>query len=83
MKPGSSLEQSMVRPSTQCYIPGLKVIGRLRTGEDDFEGFHHIWAWRPSWSCDPDATKNFRSTLAIKAPHKNVALIGKGGSKNF
>ena len=18
-------------------------------------GFYHIWAWRPSWSCDPDA----------------------------
>ena len=19
------------------------------------KGFYHIWAWRPSWSCDPDA----------------------------
>ena len=19
-----------------------------------FEGFYHIWAWRPSWSCDLD-----------------------------
>ena len=18
------------------------------------KGFYHIWAWRPSWSCDPD-----------------------------
>ena len=22
--------------------------------EDDFEGFHHIWTWRLSWSCDLD-----------------------------
>ena len=19
-----------------------------------FKGFYHIWAWWPSWSCDPD-----------------------------
>ena len=23
------------------------------SGEVDlFQGFYHIWAWRPSWSCD-------------------------------
>ena len=22
------------------------------SGEEDFKGFYHIWAWRPSWSCD-------------------------------
>ena len=22
-------------------------------GEEDFKGFHHIRAWRPSWSCHP------------------------------
>ena len=25
------------------------------SGEEDFVGFYHIWAWQPSWSCDPDA----------------------------
>ena len=25
------------------------------SGEDFFNGFYHILAWRPSWSCDPDA----------------------------
>ena len=25
-----------------------------------FEVFYHIWAWQPSWSCDPDAA-NFGS----------------------
>ena len=24
------------------------------SGEEDFLSFHHIWAWRPSWSCDLD-----------------------------
>ena len=23
--------------------------------EEFLKGFYHIWAWRPSWSCDPDA----------------------------
>ena len=22
------------------------------SGTEDFEGFYHTWAWRPSWSCD-------------------------------
>ena len=22
------------------------------SGEEDFEGFYHIWAWLPSWSFD-------------------------------
>ena len=27
------------------------------SGEEDFlKGFYHIWAWRPFWSCDSDAT---------------------------
>ena len=21
---------------------------------EDFQGFYHIWAWQPSWSCDLD-----------------------------
>ena len=24
------------------------------SGEEEFKGFYHIWAWRPSWSCDQD-----------------------------
>ena len=24
------------------------------SGEEYFKGFYHIWAWRPSWSCDLD-----------------------------
>ena len=34
------------------------------------KGFYHIWAWRPSWSCDPDAAKKLSSLLPKEAPHK-------------
>ena len=30
------------------------------SGEEDFlKGFYHIWAWRPSWSCDQDHVNKF------------------------
>ena len=32
--------------------------------------FYHIWAWRPSWSCDPDFAIKFSSPLPRDAPHK-------------
>ena len=36
--------------------------GNLSTGSsEDFEGFYHIWAWRPSWSCDLDTTNKTSS----------------------
>ena len=47
------------------------------SGEDDFKGFHHIWAWRPSWSCDPDAANKLSFPLPMEAPHKILALIGQ------
>ena len=47
------------------------------SGEEDFEGFYHIWAWRPSWSCDPDAANKLSPPLRKEAPHKNLALIGR------
>ena len=40
------------------------------SGQDIFEGFYHIWAWRPSWSCDPDAANNLSFPLPKEAPHK-------------
>ena len=32
-------------------MPRFKIIGLLVI-EKIFEGFYHIWAWRPYWSCD-------------------------------
>ena len=41
------------------------------SGEEDFlKGFYHIWAWRPSWSCDLDFAIKLRSPLPMDAPHK-------------
>ena len=40
------------------------------SGEDFLSGFYHIWAWRPSWSCDLDFAINILSPLPMDAPHK-------------
>ena len=30
------------------------------SGKEDFlKGFYHIWAWRPSWSCDMSSDFHF------------------------
>ena len=34
------------------------------------KGFYHIWALRPSWSCDPDAANKLSFPLPKEAPHK-------------
>ena len=48
------------------------------SGEEDFlrvftiffKGFYHIWAWWPSWSCDPDHLYKLSFPLPKEAPHK-------------
>ena len=40
------------------------------SGEEDFEGFYHIWAWRPSWSCDVDHLYKLSFPLPKEVPHK-------------
>ena len=32
------------------------------------KGFYHIWAWRPSWSCDPDPANKLLFPHPIEAP---------------
>ena len=44
------------------------------SGEGFLKGFDHIWAWRPSWLCDPDAVNKISFPLPKEAPHK----IGSG-----
>ena len=36
-------------------------------GEEDFEGFLQLWAWRPSWSFDSDAANKPSSPLTKEA----------------
>ena len=38
--------------------------------EKILKGFYHIWAWRPSWSCDPDASNKLSFPLFKEAPHR-------------
>ena len=33
-------------------MPIFKIIGLPVLEKKIFKGFNHIWAWRPSWSCD-------------------------------
>ena len=41
------------------------------------KGFYHIWAWGPSWSCDPDAANKLWFPLPKEAPHKIWLWSGK------
>ena len=49
---GSSFEQFIMGWSSRCYIPSFVKIVQPVLEQKIFEGFYHIWAWRPSWSCD-------------------------------
>ena len=40
------------------------------SGEENFEWFYHIWARRPSWSCDLDFGIKLSLPLPRDAPHK-------------
>ena len=39
-------------------------------GEEDFKAFNHMWAWRPSWSCDLDHLYKLLLSLPKETPHK-------------
>ena len=37
---------------------------------EDISAFYHIWAWRPSWSCDLDFAIKLSFHLSMAAAHK-------------
>ena len=45
----------MIRKSPKRYIPSFVEIDHPVPKKKIFEGFYHVWAWRPSWSYDSDA----------------------------
>ena len=45
--------------------------------EEDFECFYHIWAWRPSWSCNPNFAIKLSFPLPMDAPHKISLCFGE------
>ena len=58
--------------SPRCYRPSFAKIGLLVL-EKIFEGYYHIWAWRPSWSCDQH---HFFISLYLKAFIQNLVQNG-------
>ena len=47
---------------SECHLPSC-------SGEEDFKGFYHIWAWRPSWSCDQNHLRKFSFPRRKKSSH--------------
>ena len=56
--------------SSRCYIPSFVKIGPPVLKKKILKGFYHIWAWWPSWSCDPYAANKKSFPLPKEAPHK-------------
>ena len=46
------------------------------SGEADFKGFYHMWAWRPSWSCDLNHLYKLVLPLPKETQHKICPLFG-------
>ena len=42
----------------------------IGSGEEDFYGFYHIWAWRPSWPCDPTHLNHFSFLKSLEAVYE-------------
>ena len=55
-------------------MPSFKIIGLLVLEKKIFKGFYHIWAWRPSWSCDLDHLYKLSFPLPKEAPLIGQAL---------
>ena len=68
VNPGSSFVQTIMGWSPRCYIPSFVEIGPPVPEEKIYKGFYHIWAWRPSWSCDLDRLYKLWFPLPKKAP---------------
>ena len=54
----------MMGRSARYYIPSFVKIGTPVPERKIFEGFYHIWAWRPSWSCDQQHVIRFLAHLS-------------------
>ena len=53
---------------TSCQV-SLKSLHRFRRRRW-LKGVYHIWAWRPSWSCDPDNLYTYWFPYPIDAAYK-------------
>ena len=60
--------------SPRCYITCFLEIS---PPEKNFEGYYHIMARRPSWSCDQDAANKLSFPLPKETPHTIFDLISQ------
>ena len=68
----------------KCYISSFVKIGLPVQEKNIFECFYHIWAWRPSWSCDLGLAIKLSLPLPMDAAHKiNFTLIGQAVSEKI
>ena len=67
----------MMGRGLRCYIPSFVEIGPPIPEKKIVKGFYHIWAWRPSWSCDKHYDINFFVFLFMKAFIQNLVQNGK------
>ena len=51
------------------------------SGEEELKGFYHVWAWRPSWSCDPNAVNKVLFPLTHRGSTQTLALIDQAVSE--
>ena len=51
--------------------------GTSGSGEEEFNFFCHIWAWRPSWSCDLYHLYKLSFPFHKEAPHEIWHLLTK------
>ena len=56
----------LVDPPFPMIYAKIQPQGILGSGEENFKGFYHIWAWRPSWPMD----SNHFSTLTFPCPRE-------------
>ena len=63
--------------SPRCYTPSFVEIGPLVPEKKIFYCFYHIWAWRPSWSCDLDHLYKLSFPLPMDAPHEVWLKLAK------
>ena len=47
------------------------------SGEEDFNGFYHIYVWRPSWSCELAHSYKLTFPLPMEAPHDFLLCLDK------
>ena len=69
-----------------CCIPSFSDLGHLVLKKKSFKGFYpfyHIWAWRPSWSCDQDCLNKLSFPHPIRRSIWNLTLIGLAVSEEM